>query len=437
MFRPSVALVAAMLLLSGLAGCLAATDAGGGAADSGAPVDPLAAIAAAAPHGPAAAGAAGASKWYVASVTASPDGGLGAFWWTLPEGAAVPWAMNDVFRTKSTVVALEVAPVVAPEHRALVKAWGMLAYELEEGQLAAGGGYIDLPHRAVTRQLDAPPVEEETFVNLDPTFVHIARDPAQNESIAVLVFAVADEPVPFSLAWRVLDHDPEDDEEPAPDAEAFVAARSAPAARFEPRAGSGFHAQIYQHVMLGAGATGSAFEFELWIGDVKAGTTSAIRGGLGPYGVHAAPQGRLDSGWALAYADHIGFGVAASEFSIEAAARGESVAGSGHMVEAWPAIFVGSGLGIASAFVVQDGEGASSARLDVTGVRADGTFVYDGAGVLEFGSTLEALFDAPAREQRLYGTEGTIEPPFGARSWVHTPLTAVWTDALAAAAGKA
>lgn len=411
--------LASLLLLSLVsAGCLQAPPEEAAAAQA-APMSAAAAVATAQPALPGA-------NWSLATVQGTPEGGLGAFWWDVPASLWVPWSMNEEFGEDASVLTVELALVA--ERPEGILGWGLVTFEEEDGVLVPASGDLRIGMTTRTTMPGQAPVEALDEVSAEPTFLTLGMtwDEPEDQRLAVLLLAVTDEPMPVSFAWRVLDHDPEDDEEASETADAFVAARGGPAARIETTPGTGFAASVYSHALIGRFAPEPMMRFEAWAGDVEFSVTEAVAGL--PYRLQADAKGAFDHGWALSSANHFGMSVGVVTYEYEAEARDAKLVGDGLMVEAWPAAAVGFPLASAGAFLVQEGDGGAGARLSVDSVMAPGLFVFDEAGVLEFGTTLEDLFGVPSIQVEERSPEG-----LQLGRWLRTPVHEAFEDALRAA----
>lgn len=352
-----------------------------------------------------------AEPWWLATVQATPEAGLSAFWWTLPSGAAVEWGYNELFEANDEVVAIEVA-LIAPTD-AKPTAWGLVAFApTDDGSALDGaGGILEITSKSrmsaggVTMTAGVETTKEP---NLEPRFVHLVMNPKPGDRVAMLAFVQAD-PAEYGIAFRVLDHDPEypdSDEEPVATSADFVGQRgdARPLAVATKKA-SGFSMQGYFE--LGMSGTGTLIER---VGDLKVEDSLAeLREIGGPRVLAATTQPAFDVGWAISGAGYSGWGTGASRWAASVQGHGLTTSGEGVTVEAFPTIFLPLAiLGNAGAYAIGDGDDPLTLTFETTRLAAPGIFHVWTVFQLELGAKLADLFGVPSVNEADVGADGPL-----------------------------
>lgn len=344
--------------------------------------------------------------WYVVAVKATPEGGITAFDWYVPEGAHVPWAYNEVFDDDREIVVLETALILPEGSTATLDMWGLISFEEFEGALVPDGGHLAVATTmtAYTRGEILETMEEAVAV--DPVFIEFWSPPDAGETIPLLLVARSSEPVEVGLAFRVMDRDPddpegEDDLEPAKDAAEFLAGRGASRplgipARAE---ASGVAMHGYEDFMFTGFTPENIYGFETVVGEPtyswSAPPEVRALGGVATF--EGSIDGAFERGYAAVMADYTSYAVGVSEAEALVELHGEAERAAVVAPDVMASLFLPVRGTYASAIGIGDGEGPSSVSIKAT--RAGATTWIQAVGMLsiEFGESLETLIGKPAK----------------------------------------
>jgi len=355
-------------------------------------------------------------SWYVATFEASPEGGLGAFEWVVPAGARVPWGYNEAFDTDEQTVVLEVALVGAEE----ATAWGVLFFDDDGGKLRGTGGLARFPSTSVFYTADVEEETQDTDVG-QTGFASLGWNVEEGERLRILGF-VRGAAREVGIAFRVLDHDPHypsSKEKPVESTEDFLLQRGAtpPFALLARATGAGVEAQAYTDVLMsGLLPTDPGMGFEVVIGEPGYSWSAERRerAGMGTATFEGMVSGKLDKGFDAIDAAYVTVGgyesasyaAALTLHGGEAEASG-STGTLGGLPVFIPGMYSTSGVFASGA---GDGEGESSALLNVERTRLGGLFSFLTLGSFEFGMSLDDLFGMSPEHELGASAEGDALP---------------------------
>lgn len=342
-----------------------------------------------------------APGWYTVDATASPEASLGAFWWTVPEGARVP----SPHWPDTKVVPLEAA-LLLPENASLTE-WALLAFHEDDDELVPLGGYISSPYdvRFGGTLYGDETVHEEA--EDDPVFMPLWADEIEEgDRVGFVLAARSPEATTLQLAFRVLEKAPDHEEEPSKDAKRFLAEVEGLASAALPAhaTGSGYQLAGYSSY---AGFFLGSFRYELRTGPVEVQDVRSPESAA-PFAQRATTIGAAfdQGGWG----EQFGFfsaDVAAGAWEVTGRSHAEEITVGGRVVDtpagsAWPVsalpVYMASGEGEEGA--------ASELRLDLIG--SGGQYEFLGFFQLDLGATLTSLFGLGV-EPHLYQGQGLID----------------------------
>lgn len=386
------AVLAAILLSVGLAGCLA---------PAGETVAPTASAASANMVG-------SIEDWHLLNMTATPDAALVGFRWVVPEGALVPDRVaEEYWGADETTIVLE-ATLILPEGKedALTE-WALLAFAREDGDLWPIGSVVSTPYEFKGLGLAAGEFEEES--EAAPFMLRLGWPDLQvNDTVHFVLVARAEEPTPVAFAFRALPEDP-GMEDAAEDGAAFLRARGerAPVEVAPSGFGAGFQQALFLEIQT---AFLFPFGIELWTPAVER------EGGISPDArpFAAVRDQTLGASFESAegYAQALGMYFASTsigEWSVEADIRGEALSAGGPIVHT-PAFFPTMLVGYPAYVALSDGAGASESRLRIEAAAVDvGGYEFLVFDQLDLGASLTTLLGENGPSLSASG-QGILEP---------------------------
>lgn len=396
--------LALLLLLAPLAGCIdtpAAETADDATLEPHAAASPAPLLVDLESVAEAAAPAATPGDWWLVPITATPEGALQAFWWTIPNGSVVEDGWARAVGTKWTDVVLEYAPIV-PDGTA-PNLWGMVSFRERGGELQPAAGRVLTARTSTSQSLAGSPTAEEVPVSTDPGFLSLGWEAKEGERLAFVLFARADAPIDMALAFRVMGHDPhtsEGHDDPVESAAAFVEQRNGTTARTPTLvAGRGADLQAYSRVSSTGYPIDVPYERTTRVGAIEVTETAAPVAGAPVAQLRATTVGTFDGGWANVGASAFQMGVGAARWSATAEVFGTLHEEEGVTVDAWPTLFVPGPValyGYAYTTVVQEGAGSVSGTFTLDRVGISGLLSGWTVTQFEFGTRMVDLFGVPA-----------------------------------------
>ena len=328
-----------------------------------------------------------ASDAIVLRTTASPEGGITAFWWEIPEGVILE---EDDDEKRIQFLA---APVLLEAERAPLERWTLMAFLAKDGHLALNSLAFGAPvHVGFSGLMGGG--SEEVERSLEPFLFSISGKLSAGGRVGFVVAGAASDDVEMALVLKPLEKPWNRKADLPEDTEQFLAALgSAPRVALPPVGTGGAH-QLALH--FDGGSMFGSFTVTTGPVEREGGSTKLV-----------AAQRRVET-VSTGFASR-GYGLAATGFYAQntvgswsgvADAHGAVSEGGGPVITAFGPSLTGW------PFVVAIGEGEAESRTSITLDTTSAGFI-ETVYLIQFdlGATLQELLGLPALKlERMSGT---------------------------------